>query len=52
MIRTVVREYKWTPGVIDELYIDGLDHYGLDFWFHDVKDMISEIKKTNPSKNS
>lgn len=46
-IRSIVREYKWPPHVIDELYVDDIDHHGLIFWYNDVLDMHEQLKKQN-----
>jgi hypothetical protein len=32
--------------VIDELFIDELDHHGLLYWFEDAKDYIKQINKS------
>ena len=36
MIKTVVRDFKWTPQVIESLYLDGTDFRGLEYWYNDV----------------
>lgn len=44
MISTVVREFKWTPETIDGLYLDGVDHFGLQHWYSDIVEMLKEIE--------
>ena len=49
MIRSVVREYKWSPSVIGDLYFDSEDYKGLIFWYEDIvqvhKELEPKIKK-------
>lgn len=51
MIKSVVRHVKFTPDVIDKLFLDDMDHHGLIFWFQDAVDYSEEMKKAiNPKK--
>ena len=50
LITSVVRENKWTPDVIDNLYFDDFDYHGIFYWYDDVKLMNDEIKKTYNKK--
>jgi hypothetical protein len=43
-IKTVVREHHWSPDIIDDLYIDDKDHYGVEYWYNDVNEVITEMK--------
>jgi len=45
MVKTVVREFKWPPTVIDNLFVDDVDYKGLIFWYNDVAQVQKEIKK-------
>jgi hypothetical protein len=45
MVKSIVREHKWSPSVIDNLYVDSLDYQGLIFWYEDVNEVIKELKK-------
>lgn len=45
MIRSVVRQYNWPFFIIDRLYLDDIDHRGLEFWYDDVIKMNAELKK-------
>lgn len=43
-IQSVVQEYHWTPNIIDELFLDDIDHHGLYYWYLHLKDQHEEIK--------
>jgi len=45
MIVSVVRYTQWPPSVIDELYLDDLDHHGLVYWYNDAKEQDEKVKK-------
>jgi len=45
MVRTVVREHHWTPEQINNLYLDDVDHEGLEFWDQDVREVYKSLKK-------
>lgn len=47
MVKTVVREHHWTPEIINGLYLDDIDRFGLEYWYNDVKECVNEIKKKN-----
>lgn len=44
MIRMVVREYKWTPETIGNLYLDDMDFLGLEYWYNDIVSMNKRIE--------
>jgi len=44
VIKSVVREFHWTPKKIESLYCDDADFFGLMFWYNDVLEMHKEIK--------
>lgn len=50
MIKTVVREHHWSPEIIGDLFIDGIDHEGLEYWYNDVCEAIAELKKEKDKK--
>lgn len=45
MIVSVVRYTHWSPKIIDELYLDDLDHNGLLFWYNDIKEQNKAIEQ-------
>lgn len=47
MIRSVVREYKWSPADVGDLFLDEVDYTGLVFWYKDVKTVHAELKEAN-----
>lgn len=47
MIKTIVREHHWTPEHISSLFHDGIDYFGLIYWYNDVVDTVKELKKDN-----
>ncbi len=49
MIKSVVRENKWTPKLIDGLYLDDADHFGLYYWYLDVKEVSQSLKSKDTS---
>lgn len=51
MIKSVVRQYRWSPETVDNLYVDNIDYHGLEFWYNDVLEYQKEIEKsTKPKK--
>lgn len=45
MIKSVVREFKWNPETIKNLYVDDVDSDGLKYWYKDVLEVNKEITK-------
>jgi hypothetical protein len=45
MIKTVVREHHWSPEIIGDLFIDGQDYEGLEYWYDDIMEVITELNK-------
>jgi len=45
MIKSVVREHHWIPNVVDELYVDKIDHHGLEFWYNDIDEVQKKLKE-------
>lgn len=50
MIKSVVRQYHWTPDYVDTLYVDAIDYHGLVYWYNDCKEIEKEIEKSKPKK--
>lgn len=50
MIATVVREYKWSPEIVGDLFFDAQDYLGLEFWVKDVEEMIKKAKEAGGRK--
>ncbi len=44
MIKSVVREHHWPPHVIESLYHDGIDFFGLKYWYDDIIEVDKELK--------
>ena len=44
IIVSIVREYKWSPEIIGDLFFDGEDYKGMEFWYNDIKEMHGEMK--------
>lgn len=44
MMKSVVRENKWPPSVLEGLFFDTEDYHGLFFWYDDVIECGREIK--------
>jgi hypothetical protein len=47
MIKSVVREHHFSPFEINDFYLDGIDFYGLEFYYEDIKELNSELKMKN-----
>jgi hypothetical protein len=45
MVKSIVRSFQWTPETINGLYLDGIDHFGLKYWYDDCKEVEREMKK-------
>lgn len=50
MIKSVVREHHWSPEVISSLYLDGVDYFGLEWWYNDSKEVEESLKSKKPKK--
>ena len=45
MIVSVVRAYQFSPFIINDLFVDRVDHLGLEYWHDDairVNDSLTE----------
>lgn len=39
-----MRSYKWSPDIIDNLFVDDYDYKGLIYLYNDIKDQVEDIK--------
>jgi len=39
-----VRDTKWSPEIIGDLFIDAQDYQGIEFWYNDIEKQIKELK--------
>jgi hypothetical protein len=39
-----VRDTKWSPEIIGDLFIDEQDYQGIEFWYNDIEKQIKELK--------
>ena len=44
-MKTVVREFKWSPDIVDDLFIDDADYHGIKYWYDDLFEVHKELKK-------
>lgn len=47
MIASVVREYKWSPDIIGDLFFDAEDYFGLVYWYNDIEEIHKDFKAKN-----
>lgn len=51
MVKTVGRSFSWaSPTVLNEMFCDDLDFFGLDYWYKDVQDQNREMEAKKPKK--
>ena len=50
MITSVVREHHWLPSQVGSLFVDNIDHYGLEYWYNDVMKVTNELTATPKPK--
>jgi hypothetical protein len=50
MVKSVVREYKWSPAVVGDLFLDNDELDGLEYWYNDTKEIEANIKKRQKKK--
>jgi hypothetical protein len=41
-----MRDTKWSPEIIGDLFFDAQDYQGLEYWYEDIMQMIKEIPKS------
>ena len=46
-IKTVIRECRFIPDVIDTLYLDSIDYHGIIWYYEDIDESIKEINSKN-----
>lgn len=39
-----MREYHFTPDVIDTFFLDSKDHHGIEYIYDDIFEVIQEMK--------
>ena len=44
IIATVANTYHWTPHYLESLYVDGYNHFGLEFWYDQIKEQVKDTK--------
>ncbi len=42
---TVCAEHSWTPHYCLELYLDDIDHFGLKFWYDEIRERSKKVKE-------
>ena len=45
VIISVAQEMRYTPEVIDRMYVDDIDHHGIMFWYNHFKEQRAELDK-------
>jgi len=45
MIKSVVREYHFSPATVGDFYLDDQDYEGLEFWYNDVIEIQRQLKE-------
>lgn len=50
MIKSVVREHHWTPETINGLFLDEVDHFGLEYWYKDVVKVNKQLEQKYKKK--
>ena len=45
VIKSIVRNFNWTPNVIDELFLDEIDYKGIMFWYFDLIEQKKKVEK-------
>lgn len=44
MVKTLIRFHHWLPEKIDGLYLDDIDHFGIEYLYDDIVEYNNEIK--------
>jgi len=50
MVKTIIREYNWTPEIIDKMYLDDWDYHGIIWHYNDIVEVNKEIQKSIKKK--
>ena len=40
-----MREYKWTPSIIDDLFFDDIDYHGIIWLYNDIAAVEQETQQ-------
>ncbi len=51
MIYSVVMQQGWLPSQIDSLFLDNQDHWGLGYWYDNVKQYAKELNESIKGKS-
>ena len=44
MLKSVVREFNFTPKDIDDMYLDDQNYHGIIYWYNDVLQIEKDLK--------
>lgn len=50
MVKSIIREYHWTPKDIDNLFFDDDDYHGIFYIFNDLVEANEQVKKARNKK--
>ncbi len=50
MIYSVVMQLRWLPYEIDSLYLDGQDHWGLEYWYDHIEEYSKKLETAAKAK--
>ncbi|NCX55601.1 MAG: hypothetical protein EBW87_00160 [Burkholderiaceae bacterium] len=50
IIKTIVRQYHWSPAQIGDLFFDREDYYGIMYWHDDAVEVNREMESLMPKK--
>ena len=42
MTASLIRVYNWTPHYVDGLFLDGIDHFGINYLYDDLMEDQTE----------
>lgn len=51
VVKTITREHHWHPDIISGLFHDGIDRFGLLWWYNDILEANKELKESLKDKN-
>ena len=52
MVKSVIRCHHYLPEAIDSLFLDDLDHWGLEWLYNDLVDEQNELLKKDKKTNN
>lgn len=44
MVKSIIRGHHYSPSVVDELFLDEEDHWGIEWLYNDLSDEQKELK--------